>query len=493
MNPRYLSQFLSKSSAGVATHIFSAFGTIVALCGFVGCDSKPIGSKFVLSERTEELISPARKRVQDQLTEDFGTPQDLVAWLRFPVDYGMHKGTIKDVEATDQGSYKFAVDWTDADAESLRIRRGAGLMMTSGDYAGTNVKVNHYAPESGRIHIDAFMNPAPAVGDELTVVGGKLQAGRMLYMEHCVHCHGTSGDGNGPTAKYLNPKPRDYRLGKFKFTTTKPLEKIATSDLKRTVKLGIPGTYMPSFMLLKDDELSAIVEYVRWLAIRGEMEARIVNELHGDYSTADVRERVKGGETNDEIEEELQTLFDEDFSETVDDLASGLAADWLRADEEPSLILPNVPRVPDSLESQERGKKLYLSGDTKCVSCHGPTGRGDGSSTEEFWDIPGSQPIQKYAVRGLHDDWGNPIKPRDLTRGIYRGGRRPIDIFCRIYAGIKGTQMPAFGGKTGPKDLKDEDIWDIVNYVLSIPYETDRAIHEPLSIPPLEQTTAATE
>jgi mono/diheme cytochrome c family protein len=68
----------------------------------------------------------------------------------------------------------------------------------------------------------------------------------------------------------------------------------------------------------------------------------------------------------------------------------------------------------------------------------------------------------------LHDFWGNPLPPRDLTKGQYRGGRRPIDLFRRIHAGIKGTPMPAFGGTV----LKDEDIWDVVNYVMSIPFES---------------------
>ena len=37
-----------------------------------------------------------------------------------------------------------------------------------------------------------------------------------LYRQHCVHCHGITGDGMGPTAPFLNPYPRDYRPGVFK-------------------------------------------------------------------------------------------------------------------------------------------------------------------------------------------------------------------------------------------------------------------------------------
>ena len=50
--------------------------------------------------------------------------------------------------------------------------------------------------------------------------GWRLKDGRNLYMQHCLHCHGVSGDGAGPTAKFLNPRPRDYRQGIFKFKST---------------------------------------------------------------------------------------------------------------------------------------------------------------------------------------------------------------------------------------------------------------------------------
>ena len=61
------------------------------------------------------------------------------------------------------------------------------------------------------------------------------------------------------------------------------------------------------------------------------------------------------------------------------------------------------------------------------------------------------------------DDWGEDLIPRDLTSGIFRGGRRPIDIYRRITAGINGTPMPAV-----PDTLTDDDRWAIVHYVLSL-------------------------
>ena len=77
------------------------------------------------------------------------------------------------------------------------------------------------------------------------------------------------------------------------------------------------------------------------------------------------------------------------------------------------------------------------------MGCHGHQGRGNGASALR------STPRRSTGARAYQDDWGNPIVPRNLTRGLFRGGRRPIDIYRRIYAGINGTPMPALGESQG--------------------------------------------
>jgi hypothetical protein len=63
--------------------------------------------------------------------------------------------------------------------------------------------------------------------------------------------------------------------------------------------------------------------------------------------------------------------------------------------------------------------------------------------------------------------------PRNLREGSYRGGRRPIDIFWRVSAGIAGTPMPAAGpaSEGAQGTLTQEEIWQIVDYVHSLPFE----------------------
>jgi hypothetical protein len=76
--------------------------------------------------------------------------------------------------------------------------------------------------------------------------------------------------------------------------------------------------------------------------------------------------------------------------------------------------------------------------------------------------------VEKPAYK---DDWGNDILPRNITQGIFRGGRRPIDIYRRIYSGINGTPMPAIGESKKPDGsplLSQDDLWAIVHYVGSI-------------------------
>ena len=67
-----------------------------------------------------------------------------------------------------------------------------------------------------------------------------------------------------------------------------------------------------------------------------------------------------------------------------------------------------------------------------------------------------------------YDAWGTIVRPTDLTTGIYRGGRRPIDLYWRIHSGINGVSMPA------SEKLEPKDIWDLVNFLQVLPYPAMR-------------------
>ncbi|MBD3674769.1 MAG: c-type cytochrome [Planctomycetaceae bacterium] len=450
---------------------------LAVLCvGFVltGCDAfSPPEAKFVVREETTELTDDVADSVEKELESAFGTPHELVAWLKLPIDYGGIPGATEesDIEgplnkfpvAFDaEADEVFQSQFREEDGEFHFGERGTRLDWVTGEYAGQTMHVTGYDPEKNFLTTREKMEIAPAAGDTFVLsAGDKLKAGRALYMEHCMHCHGVSGDGNGPTAPYLNPRPRDYRLGQFKFKSTKPAEKIRRDDLSRIIKYGIPGTYMPSFLLLEEDQLLALVEYVRWLSMRGELEYRADQELilASGLTEEIIDERIEDGDTPEEIQEEVDDAVAE-MPELFDGLAEGLAESWAFAEDEESLIVPTVARVPDTFESRARGRKFFLE---KCTNCHGYNGRGNGSMTEDFQE--NEQTKELYPEPGLFDIWGNPIKPRNLTKGLYRGGRRPIDLYRRLFGGIGPSKMPNFA-TTDPSTL-----WDTVNYVMHIPFE----------------------
>jgi len=51
------------------------------------------------------------------------------------------------------------------------------------------------------------------------------------------------------------------------------------ADLLRTLQQGVEGTSMPSFGLLKEEELEALVSYVIHLSIRGQLEFQVMKEI----------------------------------------------------------------------------------------------------------------------------------------------------------------------------------------------------------------------
>src|SRR5262249_7686320 len=68
-----------------------------------------------------------------------------------------------------------------------------------------------------------------------------------------------------------------------------------------------------------------------------------------------------------------------------------------------------------------------------------------------------------------YDAWGTLVRPANLTTGVYRGGRRPIDLYWRIKLGIPPSQMPSADLKRDEAKGTDEN-WDLVNFVPALPY-----------------------
>ncbi len=82
-----------------------------------------------------------------------------------------------------------------------------------------------------------------------------LQEGKELYQKNCAICHGIKGDGNGPSAATLNPKPAN-------FLDQERMAARSSFQIYNTILLGIPKTAMPTFEKLSNQEIWDLVFYV---------------------------------------------------------------------------------------------------------------------------------------------------------------------------------------------------------------------------------------
>ena len=296
----------------------------------VGCADYQ--AEFVNDERVaalETTSSVAATNLTNSLNTHFGTPNALVAWGALPIEFGEISGTV--LSATGN-SLRVSLEGDPPTA----LNHVAVVLETK---TPQNRMASSYDADT-RILTLTEQEAAPAVtpGTPLRLIGHKLQAGRRLYMQHCMHCHGVTGDGNGPTARYIrnhrfNPLPRDYRRGLFKFTSTKNGFYASRDDLRRTVRQGLAGTYMPSFLLIDPDELDAIVEFVRFLAMRGEIERRLLTHLAPLMPTDD-------GDPPKDLQSLEKELAVDTFNEALADAASLVAENWTSADAPENLVIP---------------------------------------------------------------------------------------------------------------------------------------------------------
>lgn len=72
-----------------------------------------------------------------------------------------------------------------------------------------------------------------------------------LFASNCASCHGAEGRGDGPLAHTLEPAPSDFH-------SLARQQSRSVHDLYNTISLGVPGTPMPSFSQLSDDQRWAL-------------------------------------------------------------------------------------------------------------------------------------------------------------------------------------------------------------------------------------------
>jgi mono/diheme cytochrome c family protein len=417
----------------------------LALLGVAGCTQDAYDPELHYAVRTDWVVGPGTWEIQPTV---FNLPGHL------PID--QLRETVNKPEnevSPDQLALRPYVGKKIFDPQKIpaEIRAEYGKNLDAMFGTPASPKVSGFNADALKV-ADESLN-AEGIVQALNVGEDKLALGSKLYRSQCLHCHGLEGNGRGPTGLWVNPPPRDYRQGIFKFTSSNleaGVRKPRREDLLHVVTAGIEGTSMPSFGLLKPEEREAIISYVIHLSIRGEVEYLTMADQFKDEKlkvTMTLREDFKDPKVKDALEDNLAFV----------------ASKWVNAQKPDAAITPSPYTYGQDeksfLESASRGAKVFL-GAGGCISCHQNYGRESNL---------------------VYDDWGTIVRGRDLYEGIYRGGRRPLDLYYRIHSGIKGAGMTAYKdlkGQITPEALgltkeqfdKADILWDLVNYLRALGY-----------------------
>jgi len=257
---------------------------------------------------------------------------------------------------------------------------------------------------------------APQVLGGVEVPAAVLNRGARAYMTTCRPCHGHLGDGKGPQAVGMSPPPRDLRLGVVSFSSAPAGSVWRDEDVVRVVRAGLAGTGMRAWTDVPEEDLAAIVQFVKTLSPRFRSEA-----------PAD---------------------------------AVATAPD------------PWAARPGGRGEAAARGRAVY-HGLARCQACHpayaAPAeiqgwARAAGVVAEPRPDA--GRPLK------VASDFGRLLEATDFRVGPLRAvrpGHRLEDLYRSIAAGLGGTAMPTWKGV-----LPEEDLWALVHYVDSLTPEGAR-------------------
>lgn len=238
-----------------------------------------------------------------------------------------------------------------------------------------------------------------------------LNAGKMIYTENCMACHGVEGDGKGVASKGLQVPPRDFTQGKYKFGHVLAGELPHDRDFYKLLEEGLHGTAMLPWDL-SEKQMYQVMQYIKTFSM----------------------------ETWEGKDKELGVR-----------------------------IIPT--KDPYGLAHKEaaikRGSEVYHV-EAQCQTCHRAY-----ISYEEFSDLSEQaygDPIAfedmdplMYQVTPQPSDYGVNTLPPDFTWHHMRSGYDVEDIYIRLVAGVGGAAMPSW------KDVvSDEDIWALAHYVRSL-------------------------
>lgn len=262
-----------------------------------------------------------------------------------------------------------------------------GLAQSAGEVPGTKPNAADKYPRFG-----------------LPAEQAQLAEGKKVYDTYCMGCHGITGDGQGPAAEFLNPKPRNFQTAEFRFSSRPSGDVPTDQDLFRTITEGLHGSSMSGWNLMPESDRWAVIAYLKTFA-------------------PNKWKFTPGAET---------TVAEDPYLNQPKDIAI------------------------------KRGETAY-HGMAMCFSCHAayiPP-----QKINEARAVYGMPPLKAFrkdlgSVQSLQTTDGSVILPPDFLWHKLKRGSELQTLYHVVGNGISGTPMPTWKGI-----LPEEDLWGIVYYV----------------------------
>ncbi len=258
-----------------------------------------------------------------------------------------------------------------------------------------------------------------------------LNRGANLYSVYCAACHGAGGDGRAQAAQALDPPPRDFTQGMYKFRST-PFGTLPTDeDLQLIINRGIPQTWMP-----------------RWTEVLSEPQI-------------------------DDVIAFLKTFLPQD-------------REW-----KAGVPIPPTPPMESGGVDLKSGEALYLL--FECWTCHGFDGRGKGPASKTLVDYKGRKIVPVDITRSDYKNGSTPSEirrtlltgisgtPMPASEGIYLLARDELegvdlstlpekkqeqvnDFIVNLPTWVELKALP----ETRQNEIARENEWSLAYYVASL-------------------------
>jgi mono/diheme cytochrome c family protein len=98
-----------------------------------------------------------------------------------------------------------------------------------------------------------------ALENPLASDASAAERGQKLFLQRCALCHGNNGNGRGPAARGMKPKPLD-------FSHAARMESVTDGQLYWAIQNGSPGTPMPAWKsVMTEQEIWETVSFIKTL------------------------------------------------------------------------------------------------------------------------------------------------------------------------------------------------------------------------------------